>query len=37
VDTAKMVKDKQISTSKAKEVKPKQIIPLDDDDFKDFF
>lgn len=35
-DPANMVKDKQISTCKTKEVKPNQIIPLGDDDFKDF-
>ncbi len=35
-DLTKMVKGKQISTSKTKETKPNQIIPLDDDDFKDF-
>ena len=36
LDPAKMVKGKQIAIPKAEEVKPHQIIPLDDDDFKDF-
>ncbi|MBW1719776.1 MAG: HAMP domain-containing protein [Deltaproteobacteria bacterium] len=36
LDQAKRGKGKQIAIPKAKEVKPHQVIPLDDDDFKDF-
>jgi len=36
LDPAKMVKGKQIAIPKMEEVKPHQIIPLDDDNFKDF-
>ena len=33
---AEMVKGKQIAIPKAEEMKPNQVIPLDDGDFKDF-
>jgi len=33
---AEMVKEKQIAIPKTKKMKPNQVIPLDDGDFKDF-